>query len=186
MNGELSTIEDFSDWLSGLPHKNKLIISGNHDWCFERVHQKKQARALIEKSATYLENNDIVINGIKFWGSPITPFFHAWSFNVHRGEAIAKVWSQIPDDTNVLITHGPPYGILDEAPRHSFAVGGYENVGCQDLLERVLELPNLKAHLFGHIHASHNIKIEYGIQFVNASSCNEQYQPVNKPIIIDI
>jgi Icc-related predicted phosphoesterase len=186
MNGELSTIEDFSDWLSGLPHKNKLIISGNHDWCFQREHQKKQAVDLINKSATYLQDSSVVIDGIKFYGSPWQPRFHNWAFNLSRGEDIAKVWRTIPDDVNVVLTHGPVYGILDEAPRYSFAVEGYENVGCQDLFERVLELPNLKLHCAGHIHSAYGHKIEHGINFVNASSCNEQYQAVNKPIVIDI
>lgn len=182
--GELPIIEDFSIWLKGLPHPNKLIIFGNHELGFEFGYKRPLAIDMIKKAgAVYLEDSGIEINGVKFWGSPIQPFFHAWEFNRHRGADIVKHWDLIPYDTNVLITHGPPAHIRDEAPRD---FGGYENVGCKDLLNKIDNLSNLKAHIFGHIHAGYGTKQIARCTFVNASSCTEAYNPINAPIVIEV
>jgi Icc-related predicted phosphoesterase len=111
MCGEKDCIKDFDDWLGTLPHKHKIVICGNHDLCFED--NPKEARKLM-KNAHYLEDETIEIEGLKFYGSPWQPEFHNWAFNLNRGEEIKKKWDLIPNDTDVLITHGPPYGILDK------------------------------------------------------------------------
>lgn len=182
--GEMNIIEDFSNWMKGLPYKHKITIFGNHETGTEYGKKRDPALRMIRDAGIhYLENSKVVINGLKIFGSPVTPTFFNWEYNVDRGAPIAKVWANIPDDTDILITHGPPLGILDEAPR---GVMGYENVGCEDLLKRVLELKQLKAHCFGHIHNGYGLKTEHGIQFVNASICTENYKPTNLPIVIDI
>jgi Icc-related predicted phosphoesterase len=174
--GELYQLENFNYWLSELPHTHKCIIAGNHDWCFDNF-QKSEAKSILT-DCIYLENSEVIIDGIKFYGSPISPFFMSWAFNMERGERIKKYWDAIPYDTNVLITHGPVYNILDN-------IDG-QHVGCVDLRKRVLELPMLKVHICGHIHDAYGTKKYKGIQFVNASICTEQYKPINKPIVIDI
>jgi len=182
--GELSVIEDFSNWLTEIPAKNKAIIFGNHEIGFEAGPKRQKAISMITNSgANYLEDDSIEIDGLKIWGSPVQPRFFDWEFNRNRGKDIDRHWQMIPNDTNILITHGPPYSIMDEAPR---GIGGYENVGCVDLLNRIADLKELKLMVFGHIHAGYGIKKIDHTTFVNASTCNEKYQPINPPIIIDI
>jgi Icc-related predicted phosphoesterase len=172
--GEFDILRDFNIWLGELPHRHKIYIAGNHDI----THETKNAKSLIT-NATYLQDSSIVIDGIKFYGSPWTPRFFDWAFNVDRGTVIRKIWSKIPNDTNVLITHGPIYGILDTVP------SGLQ-VGCSDLKDRIKELPDLKLHVCGHIHNSYGVKTIDNTIYVNAAVCTENYQAINKPIVVEI
>lgn len=182
--GELDIISDFTLWLKDIPIKHKIVILGNHELGTQKGYKREPAIDMIRSAgAHYLEDSDIVIDGVKFYGSPASPFFHAWEFNYQRGPEIAAVWDKIHTDTNILITHGPPFGILDEAPRD---FGQFENVGCSDLSERIEKLTKLKAHFFGHIHAGYGFKDINGVQYCNVSTCTERYKPTNKPIVIDI
>src|SRR5204863_6943239 len=123
------------------PHRHKVIVAGNHDWAFQTDRWK--ARALVS-AFTYLEDDEAVIDGVRFYGAPWQPAFHDWAFNLPRGPALAAVWARIPAGLDVLVTHGPPEGVGDRSP-----VGG--RAGCADLMRRVGEVtPRL--HLFGHIH----------------------------------
>ena len=163
-------------WLGSLPHRYKIIIAGNHDWLFER---SPQFAPTLMSNAHYLLDNFIEIEGLKIYGAPWQPRFFDWAFNVDRGAEIARKWQMIPGDIDVLITHGPPHGILDEVPyRH-------EHVGCEELLPVVNRIKP-RAHIFGHIHAGYGMVEQNGIKFVNASICNEAYQPVNAPIVFDL
>jgi len=173
--GDLVDLQKFAEWMDILPHKNKIVIAGNHDFCFERTPDESKK---ILSNVIYLEDQWCVVEGIKFYGSPWQPRFFDWAFNADRGEEIAKIWSKIPNDTDVLITHGPPFGILDcnAKGRH---------VGCQDLLMKVRDI-SIKAHLFGHIHEGYGVQVVDGKKFINASICDLKYQPINQPIILDI
>ena len=175
--GEVGVLYDFADWMSELPHK-KVVIAGNHDLSFTRRVKDDIIKYFQDKGINYLEDSGVEIDGVKFWGAPWQPEFHNWSFNLPRGKALIEKWSLIPNDTNVLITHGPPYQILDKAPRGVF---GHEHVGCQDLFERILELPKLKAHIFGHIHICSGVYEEFGVKFVNSAICTETHQPTYPP-----
>lgn len=183
--GSMSKLEEIAAWFKQLPHKHKICIAGNHDFCFENNNHKAAVKMFENAGVIYLQNSNVVIDGLNIFGSPATPWFHSWAFNYQRGKDIAKVWSKIPDNCDILITHGPPSTIMDQAPR---GFGSYENVGCEDLLSRIAELKNLKLHVFGHIHNSYSPtpQLINGVQFVNASSCNENYQPVNSPVIVEI
>lgn len=174
--GSSDELKKFDDFLSGLPHPHKLLIAGNHDWPFARA-EPGQAGTLI-KNALYLEDSGIEIDGIKFWGSPWQPAFCNWAFNLPRGPELAEVWAKIPDAIDVLITHGPPYGVLDK-------VSSGERVGCKDLPE-ALERIKPKVHVFGHIHEGYGVLEQNGTTYVNASLNNEHYRMVNKPIVIDL
>ena len=173
--GTLIELEDLNNWFGTLPHKHKILISGNHDWCFQR-NPKESHLAL--SNATYLKDSAIVIDGIKFYGTPWQPKFFNWAFNLPRGEALKEKWDMIPDDTDVLITHGPPYKVLD------FTRQG-ESVGCEELLDAVLRVKP-KVHAFGHVHNAYGQSKFHGIEFVNASICTEGYRPLNKPMEIVI
>lgn len=180
---EYLDLVDYNDWLFEQQQKVRHIvqIGGNHDLDLE-----KRGIREIEENLTnciYLENSGIELMGLKFWGSPMTPFFNNWAFMKHRGEEIKKYWDLIPDDTNILITHGPAYGILD-IPQLS--IGRNESQGCFDLLKRIKQLEKLKLHCCGHIHGSYGTYKREGIQFVNASLMNEDYDLVNQPIVVEI
>lgn len=177
--GSLSDISSFAEWSKYLPHCHKLVIAGNHDFCFDPDHPKrlysaKAAEILSESGWTYLKDETHVIDGTTFYGSPWQPWFYDWAFNLERGEEIAQVWKRIPNNTQVLITHGPPYGILDATSRG-------KAVGCEELLKRVKSIrPRL--HLFGHIHEAYGTKEIDGTIYGNASICSLDYHPVNQPL----
>ncbi|MBR9870603.1 MAG: metallophosphoesterase [Gammaproteobacteria bacterium] len=176
--GTLQNVEDLNSWLGTLPHLHKIVIAGNHDWSFQETPEiAKEALT----NATYLEDSGVVIDGVRFWGSPWTPTFLDWAFMQDRGQALHDRWIQIPDDTDILITHGPPKGIGDEASL------GFQcqNVGCVDLLHRIQQL-QLKAHIFGHIHEGYGEYILGKTKLINASTCTVRYEPTNPPIVLDI
>ncbi|MBC7410804.1 MAG: metallophosphoesterase, partial [Arcicella sp.] len=112
--GRIEEIEMFNEWMGSLPHRHKVVIAGNHDFFFEKY--PKEAKRLIT-NATYLNDSGILIEGLHIWGSPIQPWFYDWAFNRKRGKDIRKHWDLIPTNTDILITHGPPFGILDATER---------------------------------------------------------------------
>ncbi|SDW98027.1 metallophosphatase domain-containing protein [Marinobacter mobilis] len=176
--GTLEELEALNDWLGRLPHRHKILIAGNHDWCFQN--EPEEARRLVT-NAVYLEDSGIEIDGLQFWGSPWTPEFFDWAFNLPRGDALARRWAQIPDSTDVLITHGPPMNILDQVGERF----GGQHVGCEALAERVAQL-QLRAHLFGHIHESHGREQIDRCLYINASTCNGQFRPDNAPVSVQL
>lgn len=173
--GEIQEITKFNEWLGSLPHKHKIIIAGNHDWLFQT--NPALAKSLIT-NAIYLEDNFCEVMGLKIYGSPWQPWFFDWAFNLQRGKEIAAKWALIPEDTDILITHGPPFSILDKTPHGDL-------VGCEELL-KVVKRIKPKLHVFGHIHHSYGRLKRIDIDFVNACVCNELYEPTNIPIVIDL
>jgi len=179
-SGSLESLRDFLEWFGSHPHSHKLLVAGNHDYCFER--ESVQARQLCqEHGVTYLEDDQVIIDGVVFYGSPWTPRFRDMAFNADE-DIMFDIRSRIPESTQVLITHGPSWRILDYVP------GTGEHAGCFPLSKRLDELQNLKAHICGHIHEGYGsaMRESDGVWFVNASSCNGRYQPVNPPIVIEI
>ncbi|MAI33802.1 MAG: metallophosphoesterase [Rhodopirellula sp.] len=176
--GTLDNVEDLNDWLGTLPHRHKIVIAGNHDWVFQE--SPDLARGVLTNSI-YLEDSGVEIEGVQFWGSPWTPTFMDWAFMLERGKPLEECWAKIPDDTDVLITHGPPHGIGDEASMEFRC----QNVGCTALLHRLSQL-SLKAHIFGHIHEGYGEYRQGETRLVNASTCTARYAPTNPPIVLDI
>ncbi|MET4027962.1 Icc-related predicted phosphoesterase [Marinobacter sp. MBR-99] len=176
--GTLENIEDFNDWLGSLPHRHKIVIAGNHDWAFQET--PELARQALT-SAIYLEDSGVEIEGVRFWGSPWTPIFMNWAFMLGRGEPLYNKWQLIPENTDVLITHGPPQGIGDEVMLGLQS----QNVGCEHLLERLHRL-SVKAHVFGHIHEGYGEYRRGQTQLFNASTCNELYAPANAPVVLEV
>jgi len=168
--GDLDELREAAAWIEALPHRHKIVVAGNHDWCF--VHDPAAARALLG-NMHYLEDAELVLDGIRFYGSPWQPEFNDWAFNLPRGEAIAAVWRKIPAGLDVLITHGPPEGLGDRSP-----VGG--RAGCADLRRRIAEvLPRL--HLFGHIHQDGGVWHEGATVFANVTT----WECERAPTVID-
>lgn len=185
-------------WLEGLPHSRKLLVAGNHDFWFDhrfpsghrfrnwKIQRTMRTPELINQfpSLTYLEDSGVEIDGISFWGSPWQPWYYDWAFQFNHpqyggNEEAAKKWGEIPDSTQVLVTHGPPSGILDRAHDES-------KQGCAYLRRRVEELPQLAVHVFGHMHESYGETVHNGVRFVNAAINDIEYEPVNAPIVIDL
>lgn len=188
--GEIWEVENFLKWFGSLNYKHKIFVPGNHDWACEL--QPLLIKEYAEKfGVTILNDSGIELEGIKFWGSPVQPWFYDWAFNRRRTEAennafgggwIKNHWDLIPEGTNVLITHGPPYGILDELVYADGTPKG-ELVGCQELLVAVHRIkPDV--HIFGHIHCGYGEKHIDGTSFYNASICDEMYMASNAPHII--
>ena len=172
--GRRHEIVNFLDWLANTDYEHKIFIAGNHDFGFE--HQTEIAEEYKEKGVIYLFDSEVVIDGVKFYGSPWQPEFHNWAFNLPRGERLAEKWAKIPDNTDVLITHGPAHGMLD------WTLSG-QIVGCEDLFNRIIEIQP-KIHVCGHIHCAYGQKYFNETEFLNASVLNEQYQYQNPPIKI--
>lgn len=161
-------------WLGTLAFRHKVIIAGNHDFGFER---DPAARSWIQH-ATYLQDEGVEIEGVRFWGSPWQPRFFDWAFNLDRGAPLRHIWDAIPADTDVLITHGPPHGILDRTAHG-------EDVGCEEL-RRAVERVAPRLHVFGHIHESHGTFEGGPTRFVNASTCDLRYRAVQPPVVVDL
>jgi len=180
MNGGYGATMDFLGWFDKQPHEHKIFIAGNHDWDFETKPEwlENTLKTLELSNIFYLENSSVTIEGTKFWGSPVTPRFFDWAFNKDKGNTIKQTWDLIPQDTDVLITHGPPFGRLDQNK-----VG--TRCGCEEL-SIVIETIKPKIHCFGHIHQDQPLTSYNGhTTFINASVLNESYALVSEPITIE-
>ena len=173
--GGMAEMESFLDWYESLPFTYKVFTVGNHDFLAENA--PAMFKKLIPDNCVYLENSDVVIEGIRIWGSPITPWFYDWAFNRQRGADIAKYWATIPEGTDIIVTHGPAYDILDRTTRGDLT-------GCEDLRAKI-ESIKPKYHVFGHIHEAYGMKQVGDTTFINASVLDEQYRLTNAPIVLD-
>lgn len=172
--GRKEEVLDFLQWYSSLSYTYKVFIAGNHDFYFEE-RSTREIADVIPPNIIYLNDSGVTIEGLNIWGSPIQPWFFDWAFNRQRGADIRKHWDLIPGDTDVLITHGPPMGILDRN------VQG-EPCGCEDLLLKVKEVKP-KLHLFGHIHEAAGKQTHHGTTFVNGSVLDARYEMKNEPVV---
>lgn len=186
-------VESFAKWLKQLPFEHKVVIAGNHDITFdtenypflwqrfghEKEHDSMGLKQLVKESCTYLENSEANIKGVRIWGSPWTPTFHDWGFNADRGPMIKRIWDQIPEGVDIVLSHGPPLGRQDECFDGQL-------VGCADLLEACQKRVKPRLMIFGHIHEGRGASFDGQTVYVNASSVNLMYRPVFEPVVIDL
>lgn len=172
---------EFNAWLLKQKYRKKILIAGNHDNWIEKVPMLKETFYDCE----YLCDSGTEFEGLKIWGSPWTKTFpgmnpHCMAFTCETEEELDQKWALIPEDTHILITHGPPYGIFDQTRDNHL-------VGSTSLLVRLAQLKPL-VHCFGHIHEKGGkdmwLPWKNGTAIVNASHVNERYEPVNKPVRI--
>ena len=175
--GEKSEVLDFLDWYKNLDFQYKIFIAGNHDFYFEKE-KDSEIEKVIPSNVIYLNDSGTTIEGIKIWGSPVQPWFFDFAFNRERGEEIAKHWALIPEDTNILVTHGPAFELLDKTFKG-------KAVGCADLLEQIKKIKP-QFHLAGHIHEAYGQVVKDGTHFINASILNLNYQVANEPVVFEI
>ena len=173
-----SELRDFLTWFSDQRQKYShcVFIAGNHDRLFEDKPEKINDILKEFPDITYLQDESSIINDTHIYGSPWQPEFYNWAFNLPRmGEDLKEKWSLIPPETDILITHGPPYSYLD--------LSGHGNIkcGCELLLDRVMTVKP-KIHIFGHVHGSYGYKFNGTTHFINAAVLNEQYKYRNKPL----
>ena len=173
--GKLNDVREFNDFLGSLPHKHKIVIAGNHDFCIEN--SKKESINQLT-NCIYLEDSGLELAGIRFWGSPWQPWFHDWAFQLKRGNELKMKWDLIPESTDVLITHGPPHKILDKTNHNAFA-------GCEELSLAVKRIKP-KFHIFGHIHEAYGTYSDSDTKYINASICTADYRPDNQPVEINL
>ncbi len=205
---QINQYVEFYIWLAEQNYIHKILIAGNHD----NEIQKGLDYEFANENIYYLEDSGMEIEGLKIWGSPWSKTFegmnpHCKAFTCDTEEELAEKWAMIPDDTDILITHSPPYGILDEV-KHDYYSGfvsnmkytpKHEHVGSKSLFDISRKLKNLKLFVFGHIHEGYGMIDCQSMQnhllmsltpdkpsslpfIINASHVNERYQPVNKPI----
>ncbi|HBC89320.1 MAG TPA: metallophosphoesterase [Lentisphaeria bacterium] len=165
-------IVDFNNWLGMRPHSHKIIIAGNHDLPVEN--NPDEARELLF-NAIYLQDKCANVMGLSFYGTPWSPA-SGWSFQL-EDDRLNEKWRKIPENIDVLVTHCPPYGILD---RSTTGI----HLGCPLLTENLQRI-RPKLHVFGHIHESYGILRKDGTLYANASICNIKGQEDNRPIVID-
>lgn len=173
----------FVEWLQEQNYREKIFIGGNHDTPIFKGELYFSHEWI---GATWLNDSSCEYEGLKIWGSPWTAWFEginprckAWALT--GDEKLAKKWAMIPDDIDILITHSPPYGIMDVCLKDD----KYESVGSKSLLTKVRAVKP-KLHIFGHIHEGYGqIELD-GTTFINASLMNKYYKPTNKPVRVEI
>jgi len=177
--GTAGEVEQFLQWFDAQPHRRRLFIAGNHDWLFQRDPDLAALLLARHPGITYLQDAGVAIDGLRFYGSPWQPEFCQWAFNLpRRGRALREAWARIPEGTDVLITHGPPHGVLDQ-------VRGGSHLGCEELAARVAAV-RPRIHVFGHIHDGFGVLRSQATVFINASTCDEAYRPNHRPVVVDL
>lgn len=177
-HGIKSQYIEFIDWIVKQKYTRKVVIAGNHDGVLQKDEYFFHLNRIDEYfDFDYLCDSGEEFHGLKIWGSPWTPEFCGWHFMLDTPEQLAEKWAIIPDDTDILITHGPPLGIRDE--------NNYDGrLGCSELRKKVDSLPNLKLHVFGHIHEGYGQETINKTTFVNCAHMDIKYRPMNQPIRI--
>lgn len=198
MNGTKSQLTNFVLWLAKQPYTYKVWVAGNHDWgmeydqtayeswCGRRMREVKQlteTRNFIQElckhhNISYLNNSGVQVEGFNIWGSPDQPAFCGWAFN-RSHKYLEEHWQIVPEDTNILVTHCPSYGILD-------TLENGDMVGDVALMKKINILPSLKLHVCGHIHPAHGTFQVGDLTYVNASILDDRYQVHNQPITIEL
>ncbi|KAI0983101.1 hypothetical protein GJ496_009403 [Pomphorhynchus laevis] len=208
MLGDIPAISRFNAYLGKLPYKHKVVIAGNHELLLDDEHANHLSRRFnktrrwksdlikynvnkgeeLLTNCVYLKDQDVNIDGIKIYGSPWVPDLNDWAFYCER-ESMSQVWSNVPADCDILLTHTAPFGYGDRVveSNSSFYKDGAslcKLVGCRYLLDKVKEI-NPKFHVFGHIHEGHGIYSSSNTVFINCAICDKEYQPTQYPIIFD-
>ncbi|XP_063235415.1 UPF0046 protein C25E10.12 isoform X2 [Bacillus rossius redtenbacheri] len=163
---------------TGLSVLDQIPTLGLPKESLEEAIQARHAKDALT-NCTYLQDQGVMLYGLKIYGTPWQPEFCKWAFNVPRGEACLRKWEQIPGDTDVLVTHTPPVGYGD------LCCSGVR-AGCVELLATVQQRVRPRYHVFGHVHEGYGITTDGKIIYINASTCDLNYLPTNPPIVFDV
>jgi Icc-related predicted phosphoesterase len=176
--GQAAFLDDpFRRWLERIPARHVVAVAGNHDFIFQ--HEPERVPAGLRW--TYLQDSSTHVGGLKIYGSPWQPWFHDWAFNLREPELEAK-WERIPDDTDVLLLHGPPHGYGDRT-------SGGRHEGSPSLL-RAIRRVRPRLAVFGHIHEARgrwDLEVDgKAVTLANVSVMNERYEPVHPAVRFDL
>ena len=175
--GKQHEIQNFLNWFARTDFKHKIFIAGNHDFGFEHGFEIDQE--FKDMGVIYLQDSEVTIDGVKFYGSPWQPEFYDWAFNLPRqGVELQDKWNMIDDDTDILITHGPAWGYVDRV------VGRSEHLGCELLTNRIMAFKP-KIHICGHIHSGYGYTTNGDTHFINAAVLDERYEFTQNPLTFD-
>ena len=187
-------LDGFLEWIQKQDYRYKVCIAGNHDRYCETLPSymtKDVFERYYEQGVRYLHNECIDIEGLKIYGTPYQPYFCNWAFNISDSEELYNIYKLIPKDIDILITHTPPFDILDKShlSRPQFGMTGEEPLGSKELKQVLDELGEHapRYHAFGHIHGDggKTVVTDRTI-YINGSVCDEAYKPANEPITLDI
>lgn len=170
--GEFEEYTRFNRWCAGLPYEHKILIAGNH--CRSLYYNNNLIRELFT-NITYVEDESFEIKNVKFFGTPWSLEFNNWFF-MGNEEFLKSKYVNIPEDTEIIISHSPPYGIRDNVSKN-------KRIGSVALLSRIKEIKP-KLVIFGHAHDDYGIEEIDNTKFVNCSLLNDSYKFVNKPVLI--
>ena len=171
----------FADWFRYLPHRYKIFVPGNHDKiCQAEPSYCKDVIGHDAGEVFYLSDGIVTFAGVSVYGTPWQPEFCNWAFNLTE-EALAEKFALIPSNLDILISHGPPYGVGDKT---DYSVARSGNLGSKSLNDRLRSLTHPpRFHVFGHIHGGYGIHVAGNTVSINAAICNERYEPVNAPVV---
>lgn len=183
--GELTEVYSFANWLKDQPHEKKIVVAGNHDKCLSRRAGQENLMAKVslnEEGIYYLEDQSVDIANKKIYGTPWSLQFGNWAF-MGSEERLSMAYEKIPDDVDIVVSHGPPYGILDELERP--LPGEDPNAGSKSLKKKI---DNIRPDIvvFGHVHEAYGEFKDSNAHYINASICNLDLNPNNDPIIVDL
>jgi len=167
---------NFKPWLKNIDAKEKVFIFGNHDFIGEERPERVSKIFSDVKNIHYLQDSGVECLGLKVYGSAWTLYFYDWAFNLYENDLKDK-WAQIPQDTDILVCHGPPYGYGD--------LCGKENVGSPSLLERIKEIKP-KLVVYGHIHNGFGTWTLDKTILANVSVVDDRYELVRKPVVFTV
>ena len=180
--GEKESVIRYHRWLDKQPADLVLSVQGNHEvWVQENWEEAVSIVHELSDKIHFMSKSTLQYGKKKIFCSAFSPEFNNWAYPFKRGKDAEWHWKGIPANTEILVTHGPPCGILDQITE-----GLSVPLGCEALRERVKTLKRLKLHVFGHIHGGSGEKLVDGVLYVNAAICNEQYRPVNPVRVVDI
>ncbi len=168
-----SMLRDFNEWLGTMPHRYKVVVPGNHDFLLEEAHN-----CSVITNAVTLIDSGMKVQGIKIWGSPVTPLYGG-AFGISDAADRKRHWAKIPEGTDIVITHGPAFGILDRENGSNVYQGCLE---LRDAIQRVR--PRL--HVFGHVHSGYGTLRTKHTYHINAALFDEVGSVERKPIVVDL
>jgi Icc-related predicted phosphoesterase len=172
-SGTIAAVRAFNTWLGSLPHRHKIVVPGNHDGFLEMGGN----RSLLS-NAVVLIDEAIEVEGLKIWGSPVTPL-QGTAFGISSREERRRLFAGIPLGTDILVTHGPPFGILD------CQRGSTVHAGCPELLDAVMRIkPRL--HVYGHIHGAYGLREANGITFANVALLGANGELEHDPMVLEM
>lgn len=182
--GTEKEFRDFAAWFRDQPFKYKVFVAGNHDRFVER--QRHDAVRMLGPDIVYLQDEQVSIEGFDIFGSPWTPAFCNWAFNADARQ-LELAAAAIPDELDLLITHGPPYGLLDDGLRFGYQ---HTHIGSLPLMYKLRALDDQykgpRYHIFGHNHCGYGVTHLSKCTAANVAQVNEEYQLVHPPVVFQL